>query len=190
MTELEKRELLLEQLERLSEAELDSKLTKLDDETFAELSHLVNRVLEKERKGFDRFFESISQTLKYLPNFLVLAITNKYIEPPIAARITSKLPIKSAVQIAKGLSIDYICNTAIYMDESYAAELLSKLPNKTSKAIILALCESHPLRLLDILAFAEPDSLTRGAVQIESFDSLKPGLNAERKETLRKISQL
>ncbi|WP_156497564.1 hypothetical protein, partial [Oleiphilus sp. HI0043] len=115
MERVAKREEQLEQLERQSESDLPEIISGMSDEQFEAVFDLVESVLERERKGFDRFFESISQTLRYIPNFLVLAITNKYIDPPIAARITSKLPIKSAVQIAKGLSVEYVCETAVFM---------------------------------------------------------------------------
>jgi hypothetical protein len=181
------REQNLEALERLCESELDKSILALDDESFNAVSQLVNEVLDRERKGFDRFFESISQTLKYIPNFIVLAITNKYIDPPIAARITSKLPIKNAVQIAKGLSVSYITETAIYLDEAYAAELLAKLPKKTAIAIVSALNSSHPLRLLDILEHAQGSFMRALSIDKKPYKKIEGGLNEVRVATLAKL---
>jgi hypothetical protein len=140
----------LEHLERLSELPLSESFQSFSEAQLEEVNSLVEEILEKERAGLDRFFESMSQTLKFIPNFIILAITTKYIEPPVAARITVKLPLKNSVAIAKGLSVEYISETAIYMDDEYAASLLTKLPNSQLVNILNKLYEAHPLRILDI----------------------------------------
>lgn len=187
MNNREQRELQVESLERLSESDLPQIIMDLEDEQFFALNQLVDDVLMRERKGFDRFFESISQTLKYIPNFLVLAITNKYIEPPIAARITSKLPIKNAVQIAKGLSVEYICETAVYMEEAYAAELLGRLPKKLSQNVITQLMAGHPLRVLDIFEYAESALYKLAPAVGFEYSEIESDLNEVRKKTLKKL---
>ena len=177
----------VEYLERLSESELDRKILELDDTTFSAVSDLVENLLARERQGFDRFFESISQTLKYLPNFLVLAITNKYIDPPIAAHITSKLPIKNAVQIAKGLSTRYVCETAVYLDEAYAARLLQQLPKKSACEIITLLVAEHPLKALDIFEYIEPKLLSAFKIRKSAFKLSDLNLNEVRRRTYEQI---
>ncbi len=187
MSSSERRELQIESLERLSESDLPKAIMGLNDEQFFALNQLVEDVLARERKGFDRFFESMSQTLKYIPNFLVLAITNKYIDPPIAARITSKLPIKNAVHIAKGLSVDYICETAIYMEEAYAAELLGKVPKKLTESVITKLMAEHPLRVLDIFEFADTRLCKLASASGSDYSEIEIDLNEVRKKTLQKL---
>lgn len=151
----QQREDIIEYLEHHLDDALPAEVFEMDVTALHALEQVVDGVLEKERAGFDRFFESMSQTLKYIPNFLVLAITNKYIDPPIAARITSKLPLKNAVAIAKGLSHGYISQTACYMDDRYAAELLAKLPKKQVRQVLEQMLCDHPLKMLDILAYAD-----------------------------------
>lgn len=190
MERVAKREEQLEQLERQSESDLPEIISGMSDEQFEAVFDLVESVLERERKGFDRFFESISQTLRYIPNFLVLAITNKYIDPPIAARITSKLPIKSAVQIAKGLSVEYVCETAVFMNERYSVELLARLPKKQAQDVIACLAEQHPLRVLDILEYADKSLLKSMVKHGLTLAVLEKDLNELRLVTFKKLHAL
>jgi len=166
-TQQQKKEQYIEFLECLSDKPLPERIDGFSEDSLADVCSLVENIVEQERAGLDKFFGSMSQTLKYIPNFLVLAITNKYIEPPVAARITMKLPLKQAISIAKGLSAEYIGQTAVYMDDEYAALLLASLPKKNVVKIANILFEKHPLKALDILAFAKPSF----------FDLLKPPPN-------------
>ncbi len=151
----EEKEKHIEFLEQLTDGDLPEFIESLNaDET--ELIHTwVSSILEKERAGLDSFFESMSQTFKYIPNFLIIKITNKYIEAPLAARITAKLPLKQAISIASGLSVDYVGEAAVYLENEYAALLLAALPKKQAKQIIEYLFNAHPLKVLDIFAYAD-----------------------------------
>lgn len=182
------REDIVEYLEHHLDGALPEHVFKMEDKALQTLEVVVVSVLEKERAGFDRFFESMSQTLKYIPNFLVLAITNKYIDPPIAARITSKLPLKNAVAIAKGLSPEYISDTACYMDDRYAADLLAKLPKKQVKQVLEKVLRDHPLKMLDILSFAD-ESVLKLLVRHEGLMCLKVReMSAHRAKTLARLN--
>lgn len=114
---------------------------------------LVERVLEKEQAGLDKFFDSASQILKYLPNFIAVAITNKYIEPPIAARITPKLELKHSISIAKSLAASYVCEMVTYLEDQYATEFLQALAQKQRLEVVEQLYNLYPLRLLDMLYY-------------------------------------
>jgi len=149
------REQHIEFLETISEQNLSDIFDDLDDRQVKEISILVELILDKERSGLDKFFDSISQTLKYIPNFITLTITNKYIDPAVAARITAKLALKQSVSIAKGLPASYIANTAVFMDNEAAAALLFSLPKKNIKLIMAEILQSHALKGLDILAHAD-----------------------------------
>ncbi len=150
MTE-DKRAALISDLSRHSKKDLSDIIATASDELLVECKSLVDSALEIEREGFDRFFESISQTLKYIPNFIAVAITAKYIDPPIAARITTNLPLKNSVQIAKGLKSEYICETAPFLELTYVAELLNALPKKQSQEVTSLLRKRYPAIAREIL---------------------------------------
>ena len=143
-----------ELLENLSDKPLPSNIQSFDVDQLKHVQQLVENVLEKDRAGLDGLFDSMSQTFKYIPNFLLLAITNKYIEPPIAARITVRLSIKQSVTIANGLPDEYVSKTAVYLEDAYASALLCALAKNKAQNIIGLLFESHPLKAIDILGHA------------------------------------
>jgi hypothetical protein len=145
----------IEFLERLTDDSLPVFIESLSAEHTEVIHSWVSNILEKDRAGVDRLFESMTQTIKYIPNFILVAITHKYIEPPIAARITAKLKLKQSVGIASGLPAAYIGETAVYLENEYASILLSALPKKQAKKIVEFLFESYPLKVLDIFVYAD-----------------------------------
>lgn len=150
----------LERLEGHAEVVLPAFFYDLNKTDAKELDSWVAAVIARERAGLDKLFDAMTHTFKYIPNFILVAITNKYIEAPIAARITEKLSLKQAVAIATGLSVDYVGETALYLDRSFAAELLEALPKKQAKKIVEFLAQEHPMIVLDVFAYAD-DSLFR-----------------------------
>jgi len=152
---MSKQEQHIEFLEQLTEESLPDFFCELSEDDTQNIHAWVSCVLEKERSGLDQFFGSMTQTFKYIPNFLIISITNKYVEPPIAARITEKLTIKQAVSIAIGLSPEYVGETAVYIESKFAAQLLAALPKRQAKKIVEFMFEIYPLRVLDVFAHAE-----------------------------------
>lgn len=147
-----KKDQCIEYFDSLHEAPLPEVLSNLEEEDLEQVKTYVEAFLEKEREGLDRLFESMSPTMKYIPNFLLVALTKKFIDPPIAARITEKLQIKQAVSVASSLQSDYIAEVVFYLDVALSAELLEALPKKFSRAVISELLAKHPLILLDVLS--------------------------------------
>ena len=151
----EQKEKQVELLEQLTGEALPDFFRHLNVSETEKIHAWVSSIIEKERAGFDKLFDAMTHTFKYIPNFLLIAITNKYIEAPIAARITEKLSLKQAVAIASGLSADYIGETSLYLESNFAAKLLSALPKKQAKQIVESLVQTHPLKVLDIFTFAD-----------------------------------
>ena len=145
----------IEFLEQLTGEALPEFFNHLNATETENIHNWVASVIAKERAGLDKLFDAMTHTFKYIPNFILVAITNKYIEPPIAARITEKLSLKQAVAIACGLSVDYVGDTALYLDSQFAAELLLALPKKQTKQIVESLVHKHPLTVLDVFTFAD-----------------------------------
>jgi len=142
----------IEYFEQLTDASLPAFFDSLDEQETEQVRQFIDGVLEKERTGLDSLFESMSQTLKYIPNFILHALTVRYISPPVAARITVKLVLKQALSVADGLPPEFIGETAVYMENDFAAIFLEGLPKKKAKGIVDYLMQAHPLKLLDIFA--------------------------------------
>ncbi|MFT7186692.1 MAG: hypothetical protein ACI84K_002096 [Pseudohongiellaceae bacterium] len=145
----------IECLEQLTGEALPAFFNHLSASDTEQIYRWVSSVIVKERASLDKLFDAMTHTFKYIPNFLLIAITNKYIEAPIAARITEKLSLKQAVAIAGGLSADYVGETALYLDSQFAAKLLLALPKKQAKQIVVSLVHKHPLTVLDVFTYAD-----------------------------------
>jgi len=183
----EEKEKHIESLEQLTGEALPAFFNHLNADETENIHTWVSLVLEKERAGLDKLFDAMTHTFKYIPNFLLIAITNKYIEAPIAARITEKLALKQAVAIAGGLSADYVGETSLYLESHFAAELLGALPKNQVKQIVESLIQKHPLKVLDVFSYADKKlfSLVKPLV---SFDHIDTALLSEaRKDVLKRF---
>jgi|GEM_PF-1421095 len=182
-----KRDELIEFLEAHCDEPLDAALLALSDAQLAALKEYVTGVLEQERAGLDRMFETISQTMKFIPNFLLQSLTHRYIEPPIASRITRKLTMKQAVSIASGLQTNYLIETARYMEPDYGTELLLALPKQRYVEVFEGLLEEYPLKALDMIEGLNDRQLAR----ISPPDSLaqieRRHLGGHRMATLKRL---
>ena len=174
-------------LAQLVDKQLPDLLHKLDTNEIEELYSWVSVVLEKERAGLDKLFSAMTHTFKYIPNFLLIAITNKYIEAPIAARITERLSLKQAVSIASGLPASYVGETSLYLEHKFSAELLAALPKKLAKNIVECLLEEHHIKVLDVLAFAGEPFLAV-VKPLKAFDQIDSStLSDSRKSVLSRL---
>lgn len=172
------KEKILAHFDSLTEEALPDALRSLDDDQLQQLEVFLDAVLEKERAGLDNLFTSITHTMKFIPNLLLQTITAKYIEPPIAARITAKLTMKQSVAIANGLSADYVAETNRYMEAHHAAELLHNMSPKKARVALAVCLEKYPERALDVMSCL-PDSVLKKLVSkrdlknlSDSFDEL------------------
>jgi len=178
----------IEFLEQLTGEALPEFFNHLNASDTEKIHTWVSSVITKERAGLDKLFDAMTHTFKYIPNFLLIAITNKYIEAPIAARITEKLSLKQAVAIAGGLSVDYVGETSLYLNSQFAAELLLALPKKQAKQIIESLAQKHPLSVLDVFAYADKKlfNLVKPLAGFNHID--KKSLSDSRKDVLARIN--
>lgn len=150
-------------LERLSDQVPPDALRNVEDP--AAIQSWLQSVLDYERAGMDRMFESISHTLRFIPNVIINAVTLKYIDAPIAARITAKLSIKQSAALADGLPVEYITKSTAHLDASLAAQLLAAMKPKRAKLVLECIIDQHPGKALDIFACADKPL----------FELVKPG---------------
>lgn len=151
---------LLAHLESQSHIVPGAQIEALDDHTLQAVVDYVDKALEHERAGMDGLFQSMSQTMKYIPRFLLQSLAQKFIEPPVAARITTHLTLKQAAGIASGLPADYVAESAVYLDVDFAAEFLTALPPKQRPTIMRVLLEVYPEDGIAILGALEKKART------------------------------
>ncbi len=152
MAKKNNKQALLAQLEALSHAPRPEAIEAMDEETLQAVTAYVDAVLTHERAGMDGLFQSMSQTMKYIPRFLLQSLAQKFIEPPIAARITTHLKLKQAAGIASGLPPEYVAESAVYLEYDFAAHFLAALPAKQRVAILAVLLADYPEEGVAILA--------------------------------------
>jgi len=180
----------LNYLAELTETSTPYFFNELSEENLNELKEYVDIIVSKGETGLDKLFESMSMMMKFIPNFILHAITPKYIEPSIAARITSKLTVKQSLGVTSGLPVEYIGDTAAYLDSQHAADILSGIKKSRIEQIIDYVVDKHPLKALDIFEHVSADilSIAKPLIQASTFD--EASLSFARREILEKIQQL
>ena len=180
----------LNYLAELTEVSTPAFFNTLPETELTELVAYVESVVSRGEAGLDRLFESMSMMMKFIPNFILHAITPKYIEPSIAARITSKLTVKQALGVTTGLPIEYIGDTSAYLDNHLAAEILSGIKKNRVEQILVYLINKHPLKALDILEHVPKNLLNIAQPLIPHSLSKQTSLSSARQDILEKIQQL
>lgn len=170
-------------LDSLSEKPLSAKIKSLDAKSLAAVNALVEDILERERAGLDSLFSSMTHTMKFIPNILLQTLTAKYIEAPIAAKITAKLTSRQAVGIANGLKADYVAEASRYMEPHHAAELLANMANRKARASLECLIEISPGKAIDLMQCLGRDNLLR-LVEKKSLLALQDKVDAKQVEQL------
>jgi len=177
----------VEYLESLADSAMPEGIADLSPEVLSQFILLVDDILIKERAGLDGLFDSMTHGMKFIPNLLLQTLTNKYIEPPIAARIASRLSFKQSLGITSGLPIPYIVEAARYLETGLAAELVEGMNKKKSVPVLGTLAERYPLRALDVCSHVS-DKLLRACDLLACFDGLdREHLNDARQQTLDRI---
>lgn len=181
---MSQKETVLAYLESLQDQGACPEVVKeLDEQTLLGIKDLVDSILARERAGLDSLFSSMTHTMKFIPNILLQSLTARYIEAPIAARITEKLSTKQAVAVANGLKPEYIAETSRYMSARDAALLLSGMQGKkAAKALGIAL-ESHPEPALALIECLD-QSVMKRLVSREQIRQLADESYRERLEAL------
>jgi len=180
----------LNYLAELTETSTPSFFNELSEGHLNELRIYVDTVVNKNEAGLDKLFESMSMMMKFIPNFILHSITPKYIEPSIAARITSKLSVKQSLGVTSGLPVEYIGDTAAFLDSQHAADILSGIKKNKIEQIIAYVMSNHPLKALDIFEHVSIDILKIAKPLIKFSTSDEANLSNARQEILGKIKQL
>ncbi len=181
------REDLMEALRHHIDAPLPESFEEMSLQQLKDVRAYLDDVMVQEREGLDKMFGSISHTLKYIPNFIIHAVTLKFIDPPVAARISNQLELKQAISVSSGLPPDYVAEAAHYMDSQLAAEILVGLPKRKSSRVFAEFVDRSPYRALDVLACLEDRWFHFFREQSVSFDVSEDQLSVSRRETLERL---
>ena len=146
----------LDYLASKSERPLPEFMLNLPSGELSDLKDFVENVIFAETAGLDRFFKTVSISMAYIPNFVLHAVTKKYIDPPISAKITKAITLKQAVGVANGLPAEYVVEVAAHQDPETAAEIVENLKPKLRQAIMRLMPERHLLKGLDIAVHLSP----------------------------------
>jgi hypothetical protein len=143
---------LINHLEVIANAELPHRFYQYKKDELRELVHYADNIVDFQNAGLDKLFESMSLTMKYIPNFVLISLTQRYLEPALAARITQKLTMKQITTVGNGLPADYLAEVSRYQEVQLSARIFEKLDQQHSLAILKVLCIKRPLKVLDLYA--------------------------------------
>ncbi len=96
----------------------------LPEQELAELRAFFDTIIHRKTAGMDKMFEASNTMIKFMPTFLIQTITNRFIEPPIAAKISEQLTVKDTVNLGKSFSIEYVGQVTVYMRTEYACRVM------------------------------------------------------------------
>ncbi len=180
----------LNTLAELTESSTPAFFNSLSEEHLTELEVYLEAVIQHREAGLAKLFESMSMMMKFVPNFILHAITPKYIEPSIAARITSKLTVKQALGVTSGLPIEYIGDTSAYLDSQLAAEIIAGIKKNRIEPLFEYLVNNHPLKSLDIFEHLSKDLLRIAKPLLPNKLTEETNISAARRNILDTIQKL
>lgn len=172
---------------KLTDGEKHPLLSELTHQQVEDVRHLVDSIITRETSGHDKFYESMAMMMKYVPNFILHSIAPKYIEPAIAAKITSNLSLKQILGVTAGMPVEYVGDAAVNMESSLSAEVLGGLKKKMATQVIEYLVSSHPLAMLDILAHSPSTVRTQATRLLDHNQLIDIELNPMRQKTFDEL---
>lgn len=181
---------LLAHLESVANTTLPDRFYGLKENELKDLVTYADNIVAFQSAGLDKLFKSISLTMKYIPNFVLVSLTKRFLEPPLAARVTQKLTMKQVTAVGNDLTADYLAEVCLYQDNQLSADIFAALKPRHAEDILSLLCEQHPTKILDLYP-----KLT-GTQQRWVLKTLSPQsvskadlVSASRKEVFQQICQ-
>ena len=184
-----KKRQLLNHLESLANHELPESFYHYKEAELKNIVSFADDVVAFQTAGLDKLFESMSLAMKYIPNFVLVSLTKRFLEAPLAARITQKITLRQAVTVGDALPADYLADVTIYQESHLSATILSKLCRPHALDILSILCKSNPLKILDMYASltTELQHYVKDTINVCSIDE-RELLSDSRKEAYFTIS--
>lgn len=181
---------LTDHLESLANGELPSSFYKYSENELQELADYADKVVEFQNAGLDKLFESMSLTMKYIPGFVLISLSNRFLEPPLAARITRKLKLKQITAMGNELSPDYLAEVSFFQEVTLSARIFAALKKNHASNVLIILSKRYPLKTLDLYPHLSTElkkiiikNLPLDHINISELHS------AERKKTFKQIEK-
>lgn len=146
---------------KLGSDQLPEFFNELEDAQLKELDQYTHDVVENYLQGLDKMMNSMTQSMKYIPNVFLQMMAKKYVDPVFSARLTQKMKIKDVVALTKGMPVEYVGEvTAHQEDNALSAEIMAHMKTKDIEPITEYVCQNYPVKALDI-AMHLPDKLLK-----------------------------
>ncbi len=142
----------VEYLETLTEDRLPEFIAGLSPSDQAQLKTFVDSLIERQNAGLDRLFESMGMAMGYIPRFVLVTMTRRFIEPPICARMTRMLDLKQVVRVGNSLPPEYLVEVTRFQSNELAAKILHALAPELVESALATLSRDHPYRAIDLYA--------------------------------------
>ena len=180
----------LEYLIRLTEKKIPDFIRELSSSELDKMREYVQNVIDYATFGLDELYQSISMTIKFVPNFILIPITKKFIKPPIAAGVTGKLDLKSAVGLANGLPIEYLGEVALYTESKLSAAIVSKISKIKAEKCIEYEALNHPVKALEVGQYLDDSLLKVAARHLDLLEAVDPVMLEKYKDLIERVRKL
>jgi len=138
-------------LEEWSGREIPDLVLNLSPEVIDVVRKFIEESYEAKIQVVKKAILANEVTLKFIPNFISIHILKNFIEPEMAALIAETLSLDLTMPIIKGLDVEYISQSMVYLKAEVSAEILLKLENFKIQKILDRILKLNPLKVLDIL---------------------------------------
>lgn len=170
---------------------LPSPLNELSDEQLYALCEYTNSVVEHHLNGLDKMMNSMTQSMKYIPNMFMQIMAKKYVDPIFSARLTQKMRIKDIVALTKGMPAEYVMEvTAHQEDNKLSAEIMRNMKPKDITPVLSLVCEKYPFKALDIAEHLDDKLLRLAARNIQDLSLDSEQMTETRERTLQRLLAL
>lgn len=139
------------QLKLGSKQNIPELFKNLDTQQLEELEQFTEAVIENHLQGLDKLMNSMTQSMKYIPNVFLQMMAKKYVDPIFSARLTQKMKIKDVISLTKGMPVEYVGEVTAHQDDTaLSAQIMTQMKKKDIEPILAYVCENHPVKALDI----------------------------------------
>jgi len=181
---------LIDHLESLANGGLPSSFYQYSENELRELADYADKVVEFQNAGLDKLFESMSLTMKYIPDFVLISLSNRFLEPPLAARITRKLKLKQITAMGNQLSPDYLAEVSFFQEVKLSARIFAALRKNHASNVLIIFSKRYPLKTLDLYPYLNPgfQKIIRENLPLDQIEQSELH-SAERNKTYRQLAK-
>lgn len=146
----------LEYLELLTEENIPKFFDGLGKTELSEMRAWIETMLIQQNTGLDKLFDGMLLSMKFIPNFVLIGMIKQFMDPSLAARIASRMEFKPLLNLAQGLSVEYLGETSIFISPDLATKIILALKPSIQKDTLIYIATKHPLRSLDLADMLTP----------------------------------